>query len=178
MDRDASSTYYIGFDGWNQTNKPYLVVSYTYTSPYSWLRVNGSGSASGTVEAGQSQQITVGFETGALATGTYNANIRLTSNDPVDPQVLVPCTLTVAAFPLTRTWTGAVDEKWNRDGNWSPGGVPGPSDDVIVPASATVMPEVKVSGMTCNNVTVKPGANLIVTPGFILTVNGTITIEQ
>ncbi|MBK7031173.1 MAG: hypothetical protein IPH45_19090 [Bacteroidales bacterium] len=34
MDRDGSATYYIGFDGWNETNKPYLVVNYTYVPSY------------------------------------------------------------------------------------------------------------------------------------------------
>ena len=95
MDRDGSSSYYIGFDGWSQTNKPFLVVDYTYTSPYSWLKVNGSGTTSGTVQPGINQQITVGFEAGTLALGTYNANIKITSNDPVDPQVMIPCTLNI-----------------------------------------------------------------------------------
>lgn len=32
-DRDVSTTYYINFDGWNQTNPPYLIVSYEYIVP-------------------------------------------------------------------------------------------------------------------------------------------------
>ena len=32
-DRDASTTYYINFDGWNEPNPPYLVVSYQYVVP-------------------------------------------------------------------------------------------------------------------------------------------------
>ncbi|MBK7230260.1 MAG: T9SS type A sorting domain-containing protein [Ignavibacteriales bacterium] len=32
-DRDNSTTYYINFDGWNQANKPYIVVDYTYITP-------------------------------------------------------------------------------------------------------------------------------------------------
>ncbi|MBK7214011.1 MAG: M28 family peptidase [Bacteroidales bacterium] len=97
MDRDGSSTYYIGFDGWNQTNKPYLVVDYTYTPAYTWLKLNGSGSASGTVTAGNTQQIPVSFEAGSLSAGTYAANIRIASNDPDQPTVLVPCSLTISA---------------------------------------------------------------------------------
>jgi len=31
--RDNSTTYYINWDGWNQTNKPYLVVYYQYLIP-------------------------------------------------------------------------------------------------------------------------------------------------
>ncbi len=32
-DRDFSSTYYINFDGWNESNHPYLVVNYQYVTP-------------------------------------------------------------------------------------------------------------------------------------------------
>ncbi|MCX6268057.1 MAG: hypothetical protein NTW16_11960 [Bacteroidetes bacterium] len=95
MDRDNSSAYYIGFDGWSQTNKPYLIVTYTYVPPYTWLTVNGTNTTSGTVQPGTDQQISVGFEAGALALGTYTANIKITSNDPVKPQLLIPCTLAV-----------------------------------------------------------------------------------
>jgi Peptidase family C25/Propeptide_C25/Secretion system C-terminal sorting domain len=33
FDRDVSSTYYINFDGWNETHPPYLVVNYEYVTP-------------------------------------------------------------------------------------------------------------------------------------------------
>ncbi len=32
-DRDASTTYYINFDGWSQANPPYLIVNYEYITP-------------------------------------------------------------------------------------------------------------------------------------------------
>jgi hypothetical protein len=32
-DRDESTTYYINFDGWNETNPPFLIVSYEYIIP-------------------------------------------------------------------------------------------------------------------------------------------------
>jgi hypothetical protein len=97
MDRDGSSTYYIGFDGWNEANKPYLVVDYTYVPSYTWLKVNGLGSTSGTITPGNSVQVPVTFEAGSLGVGTYNGNIRITSNDPDQPTVLVPCTMIVSA---------------------------------------------------------------------------------
>ena len=96
MDRDGSASYFIGFDGWNEANKPFLVIDYTYVPAYTWLKVNGSGSTSGTVQPAGSQQIAVGFDAGAMIAGTYNANIQISSNDPVDPQVMVPCTFTVS----------------------------------------------------------------------------------
>lgn len=97
MDRDNSSSYYIGFDGWNQVNKPYLVVDYTYVPAYTWLKVNGLGTTSGTVQPGGTQQIPISFEAGSLAAGTYNANIRISSNDPDQPVILLPCTMVVSA---------------------------------------------------------------------------------
>jgi len=97
MDRDGSSTYYIGFDGWNEVNKPYLVIDYTYVPPYTWLKVNGSGSTSGTVLPGNSQQLPVLFDAGTLGVGTYTANIQVSSNDPDQSQVLIPCTLNITA---------------------------------------------------------------------------------
>ena len=33
VDRDFSTTYYINFDGWNETNPPYIVVDYFYITP-------------------------------------------------------------------------------------------------------------------------------------------------
>lgn len=97
MDRDNSASYYIGFDGWNQANKPYLVVDYTFVPSYTWLKVNGSTTASGTVTPGNSQLVSVNFEAGSLAAGTYNANIRITSNDPDQTQIMVPCIMNISA---------------------------------------------------------------------------------
>jgi hypothetical protein len=89
-----------------------------------------------------------------------------------------PAVVVVTAEPITRSWTGLVDEKWNKSGNWSPAGVPGVTDDVIIPATAPSMPVVHVNGLGCDDVLVKAGALLIIQPGFILTVNGTMIIEE
>jgi hypothetical protein len=56
--------------------------------------------------------------------------------------------------------------------------VPGVTDDVIIPATAPNMPVVHVNGLGCDDVLVKAGASLIIQPGFILTVNGTMIIEE
>lgn len=96
MDRDGSASYYIGFDGWNETNKPYLLIDYTYVPPYTWLKVNGAGTTSGTVQPGENQQITLDFDAGSLTPGAYTANIQISSNDPDQPEILVPCTLNIS----------------------------------------------------------------------------------
>jgi hypothetical protein len=94
MERDAN-TYYIGFDGWNQTNKPYLVIDYTYVPPYTWLKVNGSNSTGGTVTGGDNQNLTISFNSTGLSLGVYNANIKIASNDTDEPLLTVPCVLNV-----------------------------------------------------------------------------------
>ncbi len=96
MDRDNSSSYYIGFDGWNESNPPYLQVDYTYTPPYSWLSLDGSGSISGNIAGSGSQEVDLTFTAGALSPGTYNASISIQSNDPDEAELLIPCTLTIA----------------------------------------------------------------------------------
>ena len=95
MDRDGSTTYYIAFHGWNEANKPYLVVNYTYVPPYTWLQVDGLNSTSGNVSGGNNQNLTVTFNSTGLSLGTYNANIKIASNDTDEPLLAVPCVLNV-----------------------------------------------------------------------------------
>ncbi len=93
--RDYSTTYYIVFDGWNETNPPYLVVDYTYNPPYEWLTLDGGSSISGVVDAGGHTNINVGFDAGTLEEGVYTADIYFNSNDPDEPLVIIPVTLNV-----------------------------------------------------------------------------------
>ena len=104
----------------------------------------------------------------------YRATVK---NGSCQQEYAVPAIVVVSAVPLTRSWTGTIDEKWNKAGNWSPTGVPGMSDDVIIPATAANMPVVRVQGLNCNEVLVKSGASLTIIPGIVLTVNGSIILE-
>jgi len=70
------------------------------------------------------------------------------------------------------TWSGAVDDDWAEPGNWCPAVVPDAEKDVVIPSGATVMPEVKSAGMSCKSLTIEPGAEVIIKPGYVLTVNG------
>ena len=70
------------------------------------------------------------------------------------------------------SWSGTVDNDWSDPGNWCPAVVPGAQDDVVIPVSASIMPEVKTSGLSCKSVTLEPGATLTIKPGYVLTVNG------
>jgi subtilisin family serine protease len=51
----------------------------------------------GAVPAGGSAEVIVGFAAGGLASGRYTANLLISSNDPGNPQVVVPVTMTVGS---------------------------------------------------------------------------------
>ena len=70
------------------------------------------------------------------------------------------------------TWSGTVDDDWAEPGNWCPATVPDAQDDVVIPATAAVMPEVKSTGQSCKSVTLETGATLKIKPGYVLSVNG------
>jgi hypothetical protein len=96
MDRDVSAAYYIGFDGWNETNKPYLVIDYTFTPTFTWLKIDGGTALAGSIAGGNSQDITVTFDAGTYPVGTYNANIKITSNDADESLIMLPCTMIIS----------------------------------------------------------------------------------
>jgi len=93
--RDYSSTYFIYFEGWNETNVPYLVIDYSYIPPYTWLTIDGSNSTSGSVQPTNSQNVNLAFDATGLTEGVYNADILINSNDPDMPLTNIPVTLTV-----------------------------------------------------------------------------------
>ena len=110
------------------------------------------------------------------ATGTWDYR-TIIKNGTCNTEQSVSTSVVVASGPIIRSWAGGIDEKWNKAGNWSPAGVPGAQEDVIIPATAPHMPVVKVQGFSCKNVLIQNGATMTINPGFILTVNGHITIE-
>jgi hypothetical protein len=55
--------------------------------------------ASGQVISGETTNVTVTFDADDLTTGSYAGNIIINSNDPVNPQMMVPVTLTVTGEP-------------------------------------------------------------------------------
>ena len=57
-----------------------------------WLPIDPN---SGTILAGQSADITITYDASNLIEGEYTANITITSNDPAEPEVIIPVTLTV-----------------------------------------------------------------------------------
>ena len=66
------------------------------TAPIKWLTAEPD---SGSIISGSSDDITVTFDATGLIGGDYNSNIIISSNDPDEPQVMVPAHLYVTAIP-------------------------------------------------------------------------------
>ncbi|MFN8166031.1 MAG: PKD domain-containing protein [Bacteroidia bacterium] len=64
---------------------------------------------SDTVGVSATSSSVVTFHTTGLPAGTYYANIGVASNDPNNPVVLLPCTLTVSGFPIVALSDTCVD---------------------------------------------------------------------
>ena len=72
VDTDAG-TYYINFEGWNETNKPYLVINYTpLPPPMNWLTLDG-GYNNGriTCRTGVHKRSRLDFDASGLNEGVY-----------------------------------------------------------------------------------------------------------
>ncbi|KQC10566.1 MAG: hypothetical protein APR54_11885 [Candidatus Cloacimonas sp. SDB] len=82
------------------SNSGGATLDYTVTVIPDWLSLNGGNSVSGNIIMGDPQdEITVVFNTGILSGGIYEAEITTASNDPVDPVITTPVTLTVLGAP-------------------------------------------------------------------------------
>ena len=62
---------------------------------YSWLSITNNGS--GTVPGSGSSDVTVNFDATGLDLGIYTGEVVVSSNDPYDPEIIVPCTLEVVS---------------------------------------------------------------------------------
>ncbi|HRH65623.1 MAG TPA: GEVED domain-containing protein, partial [Bacteroidia bacterium] len=72
----------------------------------SWVTLSQT---SDTVGAGNTSNVTVTFQTTGLPAGTYYTNLAVSSNDPINPIVIVPCTLTVSGLPIVALSDSCVD---------------------------------------------------------------------
>lgn len=63
---------------------------------------------------------------------------------------------------------------WTCNGNWTPGGVPGSTDNVIINTGTC---NVNTGSQSCNNLTVNLGTTLNVNTGATLTVNGNLVVS-
>ena len=84
---------------------------------------------------------------------------------------------------ISINWTGAVSINWFTPGNWSTGAIPTATDNVVIPSTPVLQPNIAAAGAVCGNITINLGATLTMnaTTGYTLSVandwinNGTFT---
>jgi len=82
------------------SNSGGALLDYTVTVIPDWLNLNGESSVSGNIiMEGPQAEITVVFDTSTLSGGIYETEITTTSNDPVNPIITTPVTLSVLGVP-------------------------------------------------------------------------------
>jgi len=67
------------------------------------------------------------------------------------------------------TWTGTIDNDYNKPGNWSTGCVPTATTNVIIPSGT---PTLTAGSVSAKNITMSAGATLNLNDGAILNVKG------
>ncbi|MFI5220540.1 MAG: PKD domain-containing protein, partial [Bacteroidia bacterium] len=93
----AGKVIYIGFDYFATSIDASRIIAnamewaVTGIIP-SWIDIT---SVSDTITAGDSATVNVTFNSFGLSGGTYYGQIIISTNDPLNPQIAVPCTLTV-----------------------------------------------------------------------------------
>ncbi|MBN2105533.1 choice-of-anchor D domain-containing protein [bacterium] len=133
----VSGVYFIGADGY-----PNLFARYVTPDPPAWLTLSP---LAGSVNAGASQTITALFDAGGQDPGLLRANIQIVSNDPVDPEIVIPATCHVHGSEVRvrlllegayEAGTGALRLDLNAAGH-----VPAESPYSEAPATCTAIPD-------------------------------------
>jgi len=107
-----------GWDGWYVDDVEVYSCALLCTAPadVAWLSLSSTNDSTDPMSA---TPITVTFDSAGLPSGNYNANLCISSNDPVTPLVTVPVTMTVNLGPYTLDGTVTLD------------GVPAPDGTVV-----------------------------------------------
>lgn len=96
VDRTTGATTFLGVLGSTNpgglTQLAFLAIPGGAAVDCPWLSVSPT---SGTVPAGSTDPVTVTVDATGLAPGIYDCNLKVHSNDPVTPNVIVPVTLNV-----------------------------------------------------------------------------------
>jgi len=101
-ERTNNPAYFINFDGWNETNPPYLTIAYTLPSDLEpWLTIDDDTAVTGSIPAVDNVDHTMGFDPSLVGDGTYTTNILIVSNDTDEREQLIPVTLTVETPVIT-----------------------------------------------------------------------------
>jgi hypothetical protein len=96
---------YYGYDG-AQASVDDIIVQDGSPPVIGWLTLDGGTTASGSVASGDTDVLAVGFNSGGLEPGVYNATIDIETNEPTKTQnYSLPATLTVVANGYNVTGT-------------------------------------------------------------------------
>ncbi|UCF62680.1 MAG: T9SS type A sorting domain-containing protein, partial [bacterium] len=106
---------------------------------------------------------TLGFEN---ASGNFAGDAY--DNDPLEPAGNL---IQWASTASLRIWTGQQNTNWHNAQNWSPLGIPSPSEDVMISDVAND-PIISVDHAGIRNITLNGGAVLTIQNGYDLDVNG------
>lgn len=74
-------------------------------------------------------------------------------------------------FELESIWTGAVNNDWNNDNNWSIG-APNEQLDARIPSGLTNYPSISSTNASCNNLFIETDASLTLVDAFAINVYG------
>jgi len=77
---------------------PGSLLNFDATASETWLTLNGGSTYLGSLNSGETDDITVGFDMTGLSPGIYLANITINSNDPDNPQLIIPVEVNVGIF--------------------------------------------------------------------------------
>jgi uncharacterized cupredoxin-like copper-binding protein len=98
-DNDGIQVASDGTGGVEPTGLSPFSVTCTNDPTLAWLTLDGQNQVSGSIDPGSPNNVlSVLFDTvpDGLSVGIYEANIEITSNDPDEPSIIVPVTLTVS----------------------------------------------------------------------------------
>ena len=173
------------------------ITANNVTKTYGTTLTGGTGSTAFTITSGTLQNgntissVTITYGTGATAgslVGTYPNSVTPSAAVGANGFIASNYTINYASGSITvnpniYTWTGTTSVNWNVSTNWSPNGVPGTNDDVVIPATTT-KPTVNVSS-TCNNLSFTGNTTITIAKGtnntnnaIVLTVNTAVSIPS
>ncbi|HKW14683.1 MAG TPA: choice-of-anchor D domain-containing protein, partial [Candidatus Krumholzibacteria bacterium] len=179
----ASFGSLVGVAGWNWS--PYtifppfgqqLVTTDAFNAPVAYYQtVITSGVVpwasasieSGTVRRGATTKIDLALDASAVRPGDYNANVRIHSNDPVTPDVVIPVHLHVNDGADIKFASGPVD--------FGESFVGASAADTVIVSNAGTLP-LNVTSMSCSDAAFKIApSSLFLNPGEITPVTVTFT---
>ena len=136
-----------------------LDAVYVPVASYQWQKdgVDISGAIGGSYSVTENGSYTVSVSVSGCTSLSLPTNITV---HPSDPDAFV--------------WTGAVNSEWSAAGNWdSPCAVPGPGDDITIPAGVT--PPASIPAMSLGNLTISNAAGMSL--GGTVLVSGALTLQ-